>query len=110
MLITASSNSTTILWREVTPPVHNQISALIEGVKARNYKPLMDRPKCEALESRISHFVRRGRIEQPDLKKTKQPEKELNEQMEIKSSPVVSIQLDKEIPEQAAKRICFSTD
>ncbi|XP_007431105.1 tRNA pseudouridine(38/39) synthase [Python bivittatus] len=106
----ASSNSTTILWREVTPPVHNQISALIEGVKARNYKPLMDRPKCEGLESRISHFVRRGRIEQPDLKKTKHSERELDEQEEIKSNQVDSTGLDKEIPEQAAKRICISTD
>ncbi|XP_063167015.1 tRNA pseudouridine(38/39) synthase [Candoia aspera] len=106
----ASSNSTTILWREVTPPVHNQISALIEGVKARNYKPLMDRPKCEGLESRISHFVRRGRIEQPDLKKTKHSERESEEQVEIKSNQVDSIELDKEIPEQAAKRICISPD
>ncbi|XP_039212542.1 tRNA pseudouridine(38/39) synthase isoform X2 [Crotalus tigris] len=106
----ASSNSTTILWREVTPPVHNQISALIEGVKARNYKPLMDRPKCEGLESRISHFVRRGRIEQPNLKKTKHPEREFDEQMEIKSNQVDSIEFNKEIPEQAAKRICISTD
>uniref|UniRef100_A0A8C5SW92 tRNA pseudouridine(38/39) synthase n=1 Tax=Laticauda laticaudata TaxID=8630 RepID=A0A8C5SW92_LATLA len=106
----ASSNSTTILWKEVSPPVHNQISALIEGVKARNYKPLMDRPKCEGLESRISHFVRRGRIEQSNLKKTKHSERELDEQMETKSSPVDSIQLDKEIPEQTAKRICISTD
>ncbi|KAG8141457.1 hypothetical protein E2320_007080 [Naja naja] len=106
----ASSTRTTIPWREVSPPVHNQISALIEGVKARNYKPLMDRPKCEGLESRISHFVRRGRIEQPNLKKTKHSERELDEQMEIKSSPVDSIQLDKEIPERTAKRICISTD
>lgn len=70
----------------------------------------MDRPKCEGLESRISHFVRRGRIEQPNLNKTKHPEREFDEQMEIKSNQVDSIEFNKEIPEQAAKRICISTD
>nr|XP_060643156.1 tRNA pseudouridine(38/39) synthase [Anolis sagrei ordinatus] len=79
---TDTGNNTAVLWREVTPPIHNQISALIEGVKARKYKRLMDRPKCEALESRISHFVRRGRIEPPHLKKAKHAEMEGNEQME----------------------------
>lgn len=37
----------------------------MEGIKARTYKPLLARPKCEGLEARIRHFVRRGRIETP---------------------------------------------
>ncbi|NWJ06089.1 PUS3 synthase, partial [Crypturellus undulatus] len=41
--------------------VTQQLSGFVEGVRARTYKPLLARPKCEALESRIRHFVRRGR-------------------------------------------------
>ncbi|XP_048368834.1 tRNA pseudouridine(38/39) synthase [Sphaerodactylus townsendi] len=103
------SNDSTILWKEIKPPVHNQISALIEGVKARNYKPLMDRPKCEGLESRISHFVRRGRIELPQCKKTKHTETKANEQMEIKSR-LHDTEKNHEILEKAAKRVCVSAD
>ncbi|CAI5795577.1 tRNA pseudouridine(38/39) synthase [Podarcis lilfordi] len=106
---TGSSNGT-IRWGELKPPVHNQISALIEGAKARNYKPLMDRPKCEGLESRISYFVRRGRIELPHLKKTKHSEKESDEEMEVKSSHSKSVETDNDVPEQAAKRVCTSSD
>ncbi|NXN10695.1 PUS3 synthase, partial [Indicator maculatus] len=54
-------NSTTILWGELTPPLQNQASSFMEGVRARTYKPLLARPKCEGLEARIRHFVRRGR-------------------------------------------------
>ncbi|KAL4660508.1 tRNA pseudouridine(38/39) synthase [Arapaima gigas] len=36
---------------------------LLEGTKQRNYRPLLDRPCCESLESRIEHFVKRGRLE-----------------------------------------------
>ncbi|XP_032140919.1 tRNA pseudouridine(38/39) synthase [Sapajus apella] len=54
-------------WRNVKPSVIKQTSAFVEGVKMRTYKPLMDRPKCQGLESRIQHFVRRGRIEHPLL-------------------------------------------
>ncbi|XP_062995142.1 tRNA pseudouridine(38/39) synthase [Elgaria multicarinata webbii] len=107
---TGSRNDTTVLWREITPPFHKQISALIEGVKARNYKPLMDRPKCEGLESRISHFVRRGRIELSHLKKTKYSEMEAGEQMEIKSGHRDTAETGNEVPEQAAKRVCTSSD
>ncbi|KAM6334552.1 tRNA pseudouridine(38/39) synthase [Alca torda] len=58
-------NSTTILWGEMKPPLHSQVSSFVEGVQARTYKPLLARPKCEGLEARIRHFVRRGRIEPP---------------------------------------------
>ncbi|ELW72237.1 tRNA pseudouridine(38/39) synthase isoform X2 [Tupaia chinensis] len=50
-------------WEDARPSVVKQTSAFVEGVKTRTYKPLMDRPKCQGLESRIQHFVRRGRIE-----------------------------------------------
>lgn len=91
------------------PPVHNQISALIEGVKTRNYKPLMNRPKCEGLESRISHFVRRGRIELPHCKKAKHPETEADQERTIKSSHGDAVE-DGDVPEQVAKRMCVSND
>lgn len=83
---------------------------MIEGVKARNYKPLMDRPKCEGLESRINHFVRRGRIELPHCKKTKHAETEANEQVETKSSFHDIAETDHEVLEKAAKRVCVSAD
>ncbi|NXF40512.1 PUS3 synthase, partial [Nyctibius bracteatus] len=54
-------NSTTVLWGEMKPPLCRQVSGFVEGVKARTYKPLLARPKCEGLEARIRHFVRRGR-------------------------------------------------
>ncbi|XP_074891067.1 tRNA pseudouridine(38/39) synthase [Buteo buteo] len=58
-------NSTPILWRDMKPPLRSQVSGFVEGVKARTYKPLLARPKCEGLEARIRHFVRRGRIATP---------------------------------------------
>uniref|UniRef100_A0A3Q3X058 Pseudouridine synthase I TruA alpha/beta domain-containing protein n=1 Tax=Mola mola TaxID=94237 RepID=A0A3Q3X058_MOLML len=36
---------------------------LVEGSRQRNYRPLLERPCCESLESRINHFVKRGRLE-----------------------------------------------
>ncbi|XP_042136577.2 tRNA pseudouridine(38/39) synthase isoform X2 [Peromyscus maniculatus bairdii] len=54
-------------WRNIKPSVIKQTSAFVEGVKMRTYKPLMDRPKCQGLESRIQHFVQRGRIDHPHL-------------------------------------------
>nr|XP_020667214.1 tRNA pseudouridine(38/39) synthase [Pogona vitticeps]XP_020667215.1 tRNA pseudouridine(38/39) synthase [Pogona vitticeps] len=107
---TGSGNSTTIPWRDITPPVCNQISALIEGVRARKYKRLMERPKCESLESRISHFVHRGRIELGHLKKTKYSDMEPDEQMKNKISLEDTESTDIDGPEQATKRICMSTE
>ncbi|XP_029462692.1 tRNA pseudouridine(38/39) synthase isoform X2 [Rhinatrema bivittatum] len=54
-------------WKDLDPPVRNQASAFIEGVRARNHKPLLERSCCEGLESRIQHFVRRGRIALPQV-------------------------------------------
>ncbi|KAG2460628.1 tRNA pseudouridine(38/39) synthase [Polypterus senegalus] len=39
---------------------------LVEGTRARHYCPLLQRPLCESLESRIDHFVRRGRLEKDE--------------------------------------------
>ncbi|XP_068585407.1 tRNA pseudouridine(38/39) synthase [Cebidichthys violaceus] len=36
---------------------------LVEGSRQKNYRPLLERPCCESLESRINHFVKRGRLE-----------------------------------------------
>ncbi|KAF7204295.1 tRNA pseudouridine(38/39) synthase isoform X2 [Nothobranchius furzeri] len=39
---------------------------LIEGSRRKNYRPLLERPCCESLESRINHFVKKGRLERED--------------------------------------------
>ncbi|KAI4887454.1 hypothetical protein NFI96_017434, partial [Prochilodus magdalenae] len=39
---------------------------LMEGSRQRNYRPLLERPCCESLESRIQHFVKRGRLEKEE--------------------------------------------
>uniref|UniRef100_A0A3B5B5X8 Pseudouridine synthase 3 n=1 Tax=Stegastes partitus TaxID=144197 RepID=A0A3B5B5X8_9TELE len=39
---------------------------LVEGSRQRKYRPLLERPCCESLESRISHFVKRGRLEREE--------------------------------------------
>ncbi|TNN03494.1 hypothetical protein fugu_000523 [Takifugu bimaculatus] len=36
---------------------------LIEGTRQRTYRPLLERPRCESLQSRIDLFVKRGRLE-----------------------------------------------
>ncbi|NXX20279.1 PUS3 synthase, partial [Podargus strigoides] len=61
----SAGDGTAVLWGDLRPPLHSQVSSFVEGVKARTYKPLLARPKCEGLEARIRHFVRRGRIETP---------------------------------------------
>uniref|UniRef100_A0A7M4DX97 Pseudouridine synthase 3 n=1 Tax=Crocodylus porosus TaxID=8502 RepID=A0A7M4DX97_CROPO len=100
-------NNDKVLWREVKPPIHNQVSSFVEGVKARTYKPLLDRPKCEGLESRIHHFVRRGRIEMPQCK-----EKEAGaeaQELETKRGHSETTEKDTEVLEQPAKRVCVDT-
>lgn len=39
---------------------------LMEGSRQKNYRPLLERPRCESLESRIQHFVKRGRLEREE--------------------------------------------
>ncbi|XP_061611610.1 tRNA pseudouridine(38/39) synthase [Phyllopteryx taeniolatus] len=39
---------------------------LVEGSRQRKYRPLLERPLCESLESRIEHFVKRGRLEREE--------------------------------------------
>lgn len=85
-------------WRNVKPSVIKQTSAFVEGVKVRTYKPLMDRPKCHGLESRIQHFVRRGRIEQPHEEQTK-AKRDCNDTPEEENT----------ILEKPTKRVCVDT-
>ncbi|XP_062559313.1 tRNA pseudouridine(38/39) synthase [Armigeres subalbatus] len=40
-----------------------QHAILLQGVQSRDYKPLMDRKKCESLESRIDHYSKKRRIQ-----------------------------------------------
>ncbi|XP_062847916.1 tRNA pseudouridine(38/39) synthase [Trichomycterus rosablanca] len=52
-----------------TPATDNPLFTqcyLMEGSKQRNYRPLLERPRCESLESRIQHFVKRGRLEREE--------------------------------------------
>lgn len=86
-------------WRNVKPSVIKQTSAFVEGVKVRTYKPLMDRPKCHGLESRIQHFVRRGRIEQPHEEQTK-AKRDCND----------TLQEENTILEKPTKRVCVDTE
>ncbi|XP_028331972.1 tRNA pseudouridine(38/39) synthase [Gouania willdenowi] len=48
---------------EVRGGVSTDHCFLIEGRKQKNYRPLLERPCCESLESRINHYVKRGRLE-----------------------------------------------
>ncbi|NXY51537.1 PUS3 synthase, partial [Ceuthmochares aereus] len=49
----------------VPPPLRSQAIGFVEGVRARRYKPLLSRPRCEGLEQRVQHFVSRGRLAEP---------------------------------------------
>lgn len=47
----------------ITGGVSSSLCLLVEGSRQRKYRPLLERPLCESLESRIQHFVKRGRLE-----------------------------------------------
>ncbi|XP_029420246.1 tRNA pseudouridine(38/39) synthase isoform X2 [Nannospalax galili] len=88
-------------WRKIKPSIIKQTSAFVEGVKMRTYRPLMDRPKCQGLESRIEHFIRRGRIEHPHLlcKEERQAKKDCDDTEEntILERPTKRVCVDAEI-------------
>ncbi|XP_028825820.1 tRNA pseudouridine(38/39) synthase [Denticeps clupeoides] len=48
------------------PSLSSLQCCLMEGSRQRNYRPLLERPRCESLESRIEHFVKRGRLEREE--------------------------------------------
>ncbi|KAM9773692.1 tRNA pseudouridine(38/39) synthase [Syngnathus typhle] len=48
---------------DATSGVSSGLCLLVEGSRQRKYRPLLERPLCESLESRIEHFVKRGRLE-----------------------------------------------
>ncbi|XP_041035944.1 tRNA pseudouridine(38/39) synthase [Carcharodon carcharias] len=54
------------VWARAQPPPDPRPDPLLEGVRPRRYKRLMDRERCEGLESRIRHYAKRGRIELPE--------------------------------------------
>ncbi|NXN99915.1 PUS3 synthase, partial [Rhinopomastus cyanomelas] len=60
-VVKSPGSSRMMPWGEAQPPLCNQVSSFVEGIKTRTYRPLLERPKCEGLESRIQHFVRKGR-------------------------------------------------
>lgn len=45
--------------------VRCQSVSLVQGHKSKVYKPLLQRHKCESLEDRIEHYVKRRKIERP---------------------------------------------
>lgn len=42
--------------------VRDQAIGLIEGVRTKQHVPLLKRPKCNSLESRIEHYVKKKRL------------------------------------------------
>ncbi|XP_051494474.1 tRNA pseudouridine(38/39) synthase [Apus apus] len=99
-------HSTTIPWGDVKPPLHSQASGFVEGVKARTYKPLLSRPKCEGLEARIRHFVRRGRIDTPQGLEGDGEEQPLDS----KRNYCHNIPGSSRDTEQPPKRVCKNTE
>ncbi|KAM5245721.1 tRNA pseudouridine(38/39) synthase [Ctenodactylus gundi] len=89
-------------WRNIMPPIIKQTSAFVEGVRMRTYRPLMDRPKCQGLESRIQHFVRRGRIEYPHLfqKEETKAKRDCHDTLEEENS----------ILKKPTKKVCVDAD
>ncbi|XP_069869566.1 tRNA pseudouridine(38/39) synthase isoform X1 [Dipodomys merriami] len=89
-------------WKDTKPSIIKQTSAFIEGIKMRTYRPLMDRPKCQGLESRIQHFVRRGRIEDPHLlhKDETKIRRDCNDTLEEENT----------ILEKPTKRVCVDAE
>ncbi|XP_069744295.1 tRNA pseudouridine(38/39) synthase-like [Narcine bancroftii] len=53
------------VWGRSQEPVANLPAALQEGVHPKRYKRLMERQTCEALEARIQHYAKRGRLRLP---------------------------------------------
>ncbi|XP_057682977.1 tRNA pseudouridine(38/39) synthase-like isoform X1 [Corythoichthys intestinalis] len=51
---------------EATGGVSSAVCLLVEGSRQKKYRPLLERPLCESLESRIEHFVKRGRLEREE--------------------------------------------
>ncbi|XP_072467604.1 tRNA pseudouridine(38/39) synthase isoform X1 [Notamacropus eugenii] len=94
-----SKRNEVVHWRDVKPSVQKQISAFVEGVKTRTYKPLLDRPRCEGLESRIQHFVRRGRIKQPQV---------CQEEIKTKRDHSDTTEEESNTSENLTKKICVN--
>ncbi|XP_063791568.1 tRNA pseudouridine(38/39) synthase [Pseudophryne corroboree] len=65
MPVTMTPGQQPVSWSLCQPAVLSQSSGLVEGVSARTYTPLMKRHLCQALEERVQHYVRRGRIAAP---------------------------------------------
>ncbi|XP_078393255.1 tRNA pseudouridine(38/39) synthase [Cetorhinus maximus] len=71
------------VWARAQPPPAAHGDPLLEGVRPRSYKRLMDRERCEGLESRIRHYAKRGRIQLPeDLREGEEQEQRGEEEEE----------------------------
>ncbi|XP_051926812.1 tRNA pseudouridine(38/39) synthase isoform X2 [Hippocampus zosterae] len=67
--------------------VSSSLCLLVEGSRQRKYRPLLERPLCESLESRIEHFVKRGRLE---LEEGEGSGETVHKGKRSKNAPVVS--------------------
>ncbi|XP_075034821.1 tRNA pseudouridine(38/39) synthase [Mixophyes fleayi] len=63
--VTINPGQEPVPWSLCEPVTLSHSSGLVEGVSARTYTPLMKRRLCQALEERVQHYVRRGRIAAP---------------------------------------------
>jgi len=63
--IGVDSNHTLPTEKKNSNECYQLLSLLPDKYKPRNYKPLLERLKCESLEERIDHFVKRRKIQPP---------------------------------------------
>lgn len=54
------------LEENIEQNINEQSSCLLDGVKRKVYQPLFERPKCESLDERIQHYVKKKKIELPE--------------------------------------------
>ncbi|KAK7079647.1 tRNA pseudouridine synthase 3 [Halocaridina rubra] len=47
--------------------IRHQYETLVPGAKTKIYRPLLSRPMCESLETRVEHYIKKG-VLKPELK------------------------------------------
>ncbi|XP_073505164.1 tRNA pseudouridine(38/39) synthase [Phyllobates terribilis] len=95
-----SSGEGRVPWSQCGAEVAAHSNGLVEGVSARSYTPLMKRNVGQALEERVQHYVRRGRITAPpDVSRL-----EADDDREEGGSREEALSLGESAPEPSAKR------
>ncbi|XP_077359809.1 tRNA pseudouridine(38/39) synthase isoform X2 [Festucalex cinctus] len=75
---------------EDTGGVSSGLCLLVEGSRQKKHRPLLERPLCESLESRIEHFVKRGRLEREEGEDGRETVHKGKRSKYSQNSPVVS--------------------